>query len=245
MKTFGILNITPDSFSDGGKFFEYENAILHAKELAKKCDVIDIGAQSTRPNAPIISYEEEILRLKNIIADVSKIAKVSIDSFNYETQKLAIESGALFVNDVSAFQKNKEIFKYALPETRFVFMHHLTIPSNKTILMPANGLDMINEIKQWAKEKIEEFALHGIEKSRLIFDVGIGFGKSAKQDIFLIENAQEFLSLDIEIMFGHSRKSFMEEIKKNATIEEKDIITQDITKNLAKKGINWVRVHKV
>ena len=243
MQLFGILNITPDSFSDGGFFLQEQNAILHAQSLAKKCFAVDVGSQSTKPNAQIISTNEEITRLGNVLKEISQFSKVSIDTFNFETQKFAINQGVSYINDVSAF-KNPEIFKIAPQNVSFVFMHHLTIPANKEITMQTQKNDMIKEIKQWAMQKIEEYSVFGIQKNRLIFDVGIGFGKDAGQSLYIIEHIEEFLSLGVQIMLGHSRKSFIDAIKPNASLDEKDEITQQITSQIAQKDIHFARVHK-
>jgi dihydropteroate synthase len=242
MKIFGILNTTPDSFSDGNQFLVEENAIKHAMELAKKCDVIDIGAQSTRPDAPIISTDEEISRLGNIVANVSKFTQTSIDSFNFKTQKFAIDEGTTYINDVSAFADERILHCNNL-EIWFIFMHNLGVPPTKNIVMQTQKMEMIEEIKQWARKKIEHLSTFNITNNRMIFDIGIGFGKSAEQSLFLIENAEEFLNLGVEIMVGHSRKSFMENIKPNATMQERDIITRQITKELKQQGVQNVRVH--
>lgn len=244
MQVFGILNVTPDSFSDGGLFIDENKAVLHAKDLSKWSYAIDVGAQSTRPNAKVISVQDEMARLGLVISRISEFAKVSIDSFNFETQKMAIDQGVSYINDVCAFQ-NTEIFRYAPPNVKFIFMHHIVVPHVQNIVMQNHKMDMINEIKTWATQKISEYSCFGIAKHRLIFDVGIGFAKTAEQSLYIIENAKEFLDLGIEIMFGHSRKSFMEIIKTNSTIEERDIITKKITKELAHQGIHYARVHKM
>lgn len=243
MKKFGILNITPDSFSDANRFMEFSLAIEQARHLAKTCDVIDIGPQSTRPNSKMVTFEEEISRLGNIVGEVSKFAKTSIDSFYYETQKFAASQGASYINDVSAFVDGSKIMLEVPDDIKFVFMHHVTIPARKDELMKQVKSEMIREIKEWALGKIEGFVNLGVSKQRLVFDVGIGFGKSAEQSIYLIDHAEEFLSLGVDVMFGHSRKSFINLLKPEATIEEKDKITQEISKDLDKKGIQWVRVH--
>ena len=124
-------------------------------------------------------------------------------------------------------------------------MHNLGVPPTKNIVMQTQKMEMIEEIKQWARKKIEHLSTFNIANNRMIFDIGIGFGKSAEQSLFLIENAEEFLNLGVEIMVGHSRKSFMELIKQGATIEERDVITKQITKNLTAKGIHYARVHDV
>jgi dihydropteroate synthase len=244
MKLFGILNVTPDSFSDGNQFLQEEKAVIHAKELSKNCYTVDIGAQSTRPNAPLISYSEEITRLGLVISEVSKFAKTSIDSFNFETQKFAVEQGVSYINDVCAFQDTR-ILKFAPEDIKFIFMHHLTVPPTKTVSMKTQKQEMIAEIKQWALKKLDDFSHIGVSKNRFIFDIGIGFGKSAEQSLYLIENAEQFLDLGIEIMVGHSRKSFMELLKQGATMEERDKITQQITTDLTAKGIHYARVHVV
>ena len=244
MRLFGILNVTPDSFSDGGQFLDEGKAVLHARELSEKCHAVDIGAQSTKPGAVSVSVEEEAARLGSIISKISEFTKVSIDSFYFETQKIAIDQGASYINDVCAF-KTPAIFSYAPSAVKFVFMHHLVVPPVKSIVMQSQKMDMIREIKSWAVQKINEYSTFGIVKNRLIFDVGIGFGKTAEQSLYIIEHAEEFLSLGVEIMFGHSRKSFMEIIKLNATMDERDMITQEITAELARKGIHYARVHKI
>lgn len=243
MQLFGILNLTPDSFSDGGMFTYEQDAVRHAQNLSEKCFAIDVGAQSTRPNAKIISANEEIQRLGNVIEIISNFTNTSIDTFNFKTQQFAISQGVKFINDVSAFT-NPEIFKIAPQDVQFIFMHHLTIPANKKMIMEAQNEVLIKEIKIWAKKKIEEYWAFGISKDRLIFDVGIGFGKGAEQSLYIIENIEEFLSLGVKIMLGHSRKSFMNILKQNATIEEKDEITRQLTKEIARKGIHYARVHK-
>lgn len=242
MKLFGILNVTPDSFSDGNQFMQEEKAVAHAKQLAKNCYAVDIGAQSTRPDAPLIFPQEEISRLGCVIAEVSKFTKTSIDSFNFETQKFAVEQGVSYINDVCAFQ-DARILKFVPESVKFIFMHHLTVPPTKTVSMKTQKQEMISEIKQWALKKLDDFSHIGVSKNRFIFDIGIGFGKSAEQSLFLIENAEQFLDLGIEIMVGHSRKSFMELLKHGATMEERDTITQQITTQLTIKGIHYARVH--
>ena len=243
-KLFGVLNLTPDSFSDGNLYLNRENALLHAHELSKSVYAIDIGPQSTRPNAKIINCEQEILRLGNIIQEISHFSKTSIDSFNFETQKFAIQHGATYINDVTGFRDEK-IFQYAPPNIRFIFMHNLGVPPVKTNVLQHNGDEMIREIKNWGKKKLQEFQVLGVKSDSFVFDIGIGFGKTAQQSLFLIENIEQFCDFPTPIMVGHSRKSFMELIKPNATIDERDAITQNFTKAMSQKGIEYFRIHKV
>ena len=243
-KIFGILNITPDSFSDGNLYSIKEKALLYAREFSKTVYAIDIGPQSTRPNAKIINCEQEIMRLRNIMQEISQFAKTSIDSFNFETQKFAIQQGATYINDVMGFRDEK-IFEYAPQNIRFIFLHNLGVPPVKTNVLQHDGDEMIREIKNWGKKKLQEFQSFGISSDRFVFDIGIGFGKTAEQSLYLIENIEQFCDFPTPIMVGHSRKSFMELIKPNSSIDERDTITQNLTKSMSQKGIEYFRIHKV
>jgi dihydropteroate synthase len=243
-KLFGVLNITPDSFSDSNLYSTKEKALFHARELSQSVYAIDIGPQSTRPNAKIINYEQEILRLGSIIQEISQFAKTSIDSFHFQTQKFAIEQGITYINDVTGFCDEK-IFQYAPQNIRFIFMHNLGVPPVKTNVLKFDGDEMIREIKNWGKKKLQEFQALGVKSDRFVFDIGIGFGKTAEQSLFLIENIEQFCDFPTPIMVGHSRKSFMELIKPNSSIDERDTITQNLTKAMSQKGIEYFRIHKV
>ncbi len=243
-KLFGILNLTPDSFSDGNLYSTHEKAILHARELSKTVYAIDIGPQSTRPNAEILGYDQEIVRLGNIIQEISHFSNTSIDSFHFETQKFAIQQGVSYINDVTGFRDEK-IFQYAPRNIRFIFMHNLGVPPVKTNFLNCDGDEMIREIKAWGLKKLQHFEGLGVKSDRFVFDIGIGFGKTAEQSLYLIENIEKFCDFSTPIMVGHSRKSFMELIKPNASIDERDTITQSLTQSMSQKGIEYFRIHKV
>ncbi len=244
MKIFSILNITPDSFSDAGLFASTQSAIFHAQSMLYNSYAIDIGPQSTRPNAIMIGAEQEIARLDNIIEQVSKFAKTSIDSFYFETQKVAIQQGVSYINDVTGF-RDVRILQYAPGNVKFIFMHNLGVPPMKTNVMQETDHDVISEIKLWARNKLREFQNIGISSDRFIFDIGIGFGKTAQQSLYLVNNIEQFADFDVPIMVGHSRKSFMHLINPNATIDEKDAITKQMTEEMSAKGIEYFRVHNV
>ncbi len=243
-KLFGILNLTPDSFSDGNLYSTHEKALFHARELSKTVYAIDIGPQSTRPNAEIIGWEQEILRIGDTIRKISDFSKTSIDSFHFETQKFAINQGVSYINDVTGF-RDERIFQHASNDIKFIFMHNLGVPPVKTNVLNFDGDEMIAEIKAWGLKKLQHFEELGVKSERFIFDIGIGFGKNAEQSLFLIENIEQFSDFPTPIMVGHSRKSFMELIKKNATIYERDAITQNLTKAMSQKGIEYFRIHKI
>ncbi len=244
LKLFGVLNLTPDSFSDGGNFCDYNAAISHARILANSCYAIDIGPQSTRPNAKIINAEQEISRICNIVKEVSHFAKTSIDSFHFQTQKTAVQQGVSYINDVTGFV-DEQIFHYAPQNIKFIFMHNLGVPPVKTNVLHGEDIEVVAKIKAWGLEKLRYFEGLGVKSERFIFDIGIGFGKTAEQSLFLIENIEKFADFPTPIMVGHSRKSFMELIKPNASMDERDVITQRLTISMYSKGCEYFRVHKV
>jgi len=256
-KIIGILNITPDSFSDGGKFYQEKHAINHLEKLLQEgADIIDIGAESTRPNSQILSAKEEIDRLKNILPKInqyienfnsnnSKKVAISIDTYHYETLVFAHQNGATIANDVSGLI-DKNIIKYiAKNRLTAVLMHNLAIHANPNIIINRE-LNVLDEICIWANEKINLLQQENIAKSQIIFDPGIGFSKDAKQSLRIIKNIESYKILGTKIMVGHSKKSFLDQLKipkkPDLTRDEKTLI---ISKYLAEKNVDYLRVHEV
>lgn len=248
----GILNITPDSFSDGNKFTNPEAAIQQAKELFNAgADIIDIGAESTRPaNALNITPEEEWQRLQPILdvwqslwSHQSLKPKLSIDTRKPETTKKLLAYDIDYFNDVSGFNDPK-IQEYIKPtKAKIIFMHNLGIPASPKNVLPPN-IDTIDTVYQWGERQLEKLIKLGIAKERLIFDVGIGFGKNAEQSWTLITNIAQFSKLRIPILVGHSRKSFLNQFT-NKPFAKRDIETASISSFLAKQNVNYLRVHNV
>lgn len=249
-KIFAILNITPDSFSDGNLFNSKEKAREQIKLLIEQgADVIDIGAISTRPNAKLPSIEEEILRYEQILGDIfpiindSKI-EISIDSFNYETiehlnNKIRFE----YVNDQSGLADMRIIPFLKSTNKQIIIMHNLGLPSSPEITISEEE-NIIEIIKDWFKEKITILTNHGIKKEQILLDPGIGFGKSAKQSWQIIKYAQEFCQLNCKVMFGHSRKSFLNMVSSNH-FSQRDPETAIVSSILANKGVDFLRVHNI
>jgi len=243
-KIVGILNITPDSFSDGNKYTDEESILNHTKQLIKDgADIIDVGAESTRPNATKLSDEEEWQRLSPILKKVINTchehgAKVSLDTYHPPSAQKAIELGIDYINDVDGFKNPQMIEAIQDADTKLIVMHSLTVPADKSINIPTD-LDVIEEIKSWAKYKISQLEQSGIDKSRLIFDPGIGFNKTAGQSKEIIKRVEELKSLDVPLYIGHSRKSFL------GDVECRDTATTQISKELIEKDIDYIRVHDV
>ena len=208
----GIVNVTPDSFSDGGKFFSPEVAISHASKLITQgADIIDIGGESTRPGAEQVSESEE---LKRVIPVIEKIRTdnpailISIDTTKASVAKHAVEAGADIINDVSGLSFDKNMIgiveSYNIP---VVIMHMKGNPQN--MQLNPEYEDIVNEILDFFKMKIKIAIQSGINRSMIILDPGIGFGKTVEHNFELLSRLNEFNVLELPIMIGPSRKSFI------------------------------------
>lgn len=255
-----ILNITPDSFSNDGYLYQASNTILvRIEELIDLgANIIDIGAQSTRPNAHIISEKEEEGRLFPILQDIISLChkndvKVSLDSFNENNIHKGLDIGIDYINHVG-YQDNKNIISLltSYPNSQLIFMHHLTIPSNKEIVM--TSINFLQEIYDWLLNRKDYLIQNGIDSSRIIADLGIGFGKTPLQDYEIIYNLEFFQSLDIPLYVGHSKKSFLyydyqelckdlKSFKKELTYSELLDKNNAISNVLYQKGVDYIRMH--
>ncbi len=246
-KIVGILNITPDSFSDGGKFLDVKSAISHIeKMIGEGANIIDIGAQSTRPGAETLSSEQEWQKLEPILQEISKKkyrTKISIDSYHPQTIEKALDYGIDFINDVAGC-KDAEMKKLAADSgKKIIFMHSLSVPADKNITIPENE-DVINVIGNWLENKIAELSAAGIKKNNMIFDPGIGFGKTAKQSLEIIMNIEKFKIFGVEILVGHSEKSFLT-LFTDKPAGQRGEQTKRFSKVLAAKEVDYIRVHDV
>jgi dihydropteroate synthase len=221
IKIMGILNITPDSFYDGGKYFSLESAVKHAETLISEgADIIDVGGESTRPNSEPISVEEELKRVIPVIKEIKKNfpnITVSVDSYKYEVVKQALELGVEIINDIYALRvspQTVELLK-SYPNTKVVLMHMKGTPKTMQV-NPQYPNGVVNEIKNFFVERIKFLFEHSIEPQRIILDPGIGFGKTTQHNIEILKNIDKFKTLNIDgkdynfkILIGLSRKSFI------------------------------------
>ena len=208
----GIVNVTPDSFSDGGNFFSPEIAISHASKLIKQgADIIDIGGESTRPGAELVSESEELKRVIPVIEKVridNPTILISIDTTKASVAKYAVEAGADIINDVSglSFDNNMTGIVESL-NVPIVIMHMKGNPQN--MQLNPKYKDIVNEILDFFKTKIKIAIQSGINRSMIILDPGIGFGKTVDHNFELLSRLNEFNVLELPIMIGPSRKSFI------------------------------------
>jgi dihydropteroate synthase len=256
-KIVGILNLTPDSFSDGGKYFDEKKALFYLEEmLMAGADIIDIGAESTRPNAQILNAQEEIARLENILPKLifaiknfnkihNKNIQASIDSYHLETIIFAHKIGVEIINDVSGLIDEKIIDYIAQNNLTAILMHNLAIHSNPELIVNRD-LNVVEEIISWAHQKINYLTARKIQKSQLIFDPGIGFAKNSTQSIRILKNINAFRVLNLPIYVGHSKKSFLDAInipsQPNLDRTAKTLI---LSQYLAQKNVEYLRVHDV
>jgi len=207
----GILNVTPDSFSDGGKFIHLGKALSQAQSMEKNgADIIDIGGESTRPGATPVSLEEEINRTIPVIEAIRKYSKISIsiDTYKSEVAEKALLAGADFINDISGLTFDSRMIgivkKFDVP---VVLMHIKGTPRN----MQTNPtyIDVIKELLDFFSLQIQKALDFGIKKEQIIIDPGIGFGKQLNDNFILIQRLKEFSGLGFPILIGPSRKSFI------------------------------------
>ena len=247
-KTFlmGILNVTPDSFSDGGKYFEKEAALLHAKELIAESDIVDIGAESTRPGAEPIDCEEEMRRLIPIVEGIRQIddsIPISIDTRNAKTARAALEAGADMINDISGLSNDSSmadvIRYYGVP---VVLMHSENAINMQTPHEYKRGV--VDDVFFALAKKIDFASSCGIDGKNIILDAGIGFDKTYEENLELIRRMDEFFSLGYPLLAGVSRKSVIKKIAGD-DISSRDDATLAVSAYLASKKINILRVHNV
>ena len=214
----GILNVTPDSFSDGGDFNKLETGLAQAKKMVKAgADMIDIGGQSTRPGSEVVSIDEELNRVlpiikllrsqKNICAEIP----ISVDTTKAIVAEKAIEAGANLINDISGGTYDDEMFSVVSAlKVPIILMHIRGTP--KTMQKLTDYQDLIGEIYQFLESRIEMAFKAGIEREKIIIDPGIGFAKNYEQNLEIIRNLSKFKSLNCPILVGLSRKSFIGQI---------------------------------
>jgi dihydropteroate synthase len=250
----GVLNVTPDSFSDGGKFFTFDDAVAQGYRLFEEgADILDIGGESTRPFSNPVSEEEEILRVVPVIEKLSKRIPIpiSIDTTKAGVAEQAIKAGASMINDVSSLSFDPKMAKVAVDYgVPVILMHMLGNP--KSMQIEPFYDDLIGEIKTFFENAIDQAENKGISRLKIIIDPGIGFGKTVGHNLLLIQRLHEFKTLKVPIMIGTSRKAFIRNLLKDNTVEEINADsamvergTQASVAAAILNGAHIVRVHDV
>ena len=242
---FGILNITPDSFSDGGDNLLLDNAINNTKEMIKnEVDFIDVGGESTRPGAKKVNTNDEILRIMPIIQYLHKNnVNISLDTRNAETMKFGLLSGVSIINDVSALTNNKDSIEVIKEFKKPIILMHM--PGNPKTMMNHIYKNFLLDIYDYLEERIEFCVENGINRSNIIVDPGIGFGKDSKHNTEVLKNISIFHSLGCPIMLGASRKRFISNIYGQSSPKERLAGSLAVALHSLNQGIQIFRVHDV
>ena len=246
-KIMGILNLTTNSFSDGGIYIETDKAIEHLNKLLKDgADIIDIGAESTKPYSQEVSADaqlEKLLPILNHIKNNNIKTTISIDTRNAIVAEKCIELGANIINDVSGFEHDEHmaetLAKY--PDVKIIIQHSQGSP--ETMQNNPQYENLMDEIYVSLKQKIDYALLKGIKKENIIIDAGIGFGKTKEHNFEIIKRWQELKTLNYPILLGLSRKSLLG--MSEASNDEKDIYTLALNSILINQNIDYIRVHNV
>jgi dihydropteroate synthase len=242
MIVMGILNVTPDSFADGGRHNSFEAALKRGEEmLAEGVDIIDIGGESTKPGADRVPEIEELNRVIPVIkALASKGARISIDTMRASTAKAAVEAGAQIINDVSGGLADPEMLSTAANlKVPYIAMHWRG--HSKDMNSRAVYGDVVNDVISELQERISAATDAGITKDNLIIDPGLGFAKDAHHNWEIIESIDEFVALGYPVLIGGSRKRFLG----GDDPDSREAATIELTKRLSTSGIWGVRVHSV
>jgi len=210
----GVINVTPDSFSDGGFYFSKDNAVKRGLELIEEgSDIIDIGGESTRPGSVSVSAKEELERVIPVISELRKRTNIliSIDTSKSDVAHAALDAGADIINDISSFRFDPNLLSLAAQrEVPIILMHMKGTP--KTMQVNPHYEDLLFEVKSFLEERIKIARAHGVKKERIIIDPGIGFGKSIEDNLTLIHKLNFLEDLGRPILIGPSRKSFIGKI---------------------------------
>jgi dihydropteroate synthase len=243
----GILNITPDSFSDGGLYFSKKSAVEQAIRMQDEgADIIDIGGESTRPGAEKIALKEEIKRIVPVIEALAKKIRVpvSIDTYKSAVAEAAISAGASIINDISGLRFDHKMPKVAAKhEVPVVIMHIKGTPKNMQKNPAYHAL--IPEIMDYLREGIEIARDAGIPDDRIIIDPGIGFGKTLEHNLEIIKRLNEFTGFEKPILLGHSRKSFIGKMLGDIPVTERIEGTAAAAAIGIFNGASIIRVHEV
>jgi len=242
----GIVNVTPDSFYEGGRFCDPQRAVAHALRLVEEgADLLDIGAESTRPGALPVDEQEERRRLVPVVAAVAKAVSVpiSVDTSKAEVARAAIDAGAIMVNDVTALRGDSAMVGVvAQAGVALVLMHMQGTPD---IMQHAPRYDdVVGEVAQFLAERVRYAIDHGVARDRIVVDPGIGFGKTLGHNLDLLANLRVFAELGYPLLVGPSRKGFIGQLT-DQSVEARGWGTAGVVALVVEQGANILRVHDV
>jgi dihydropteroate synthase len=245
-RIMGIVNVTPDSFSDGGEWFERDAAIDHGRRLvAEGAAILDVGGESTRPYADPVTVAEELERVVPVVeALLGSGAQISIDTMKLEVARAAVDAGATCVNDVTAFRNDPELAAFvAERDCDCVLMHMLGDP--RTMQVDPRYDDVVSEVKAFLEERVAFAAREGVAEERIMLDPGIGFGKTVEHNLELLRRLDEIAALGRPVVVGTSRKAFLGRITGRDDPHERVSGTVATSVIALERGASVFRVHDV
>ncbi len=242
----GVLNVTPDSFSDGGQFLDTDKAIEKGEQMAGEgAAIIDVGGESTRPGSASVSAEEQIRRVVPVIKALSKKVNVpiSIDTYNFEVAEAALEAGAAMINDITALSEEQISELVAEQGVPVVLMHMQGTP--QTMQTEPKYKDVVGEVLEFLVERAKRAEQFGIAKDKIFIDPGIGFGKTTEHNLLILRGIQKFVEAGYRVCIGTSRKSFLGKITGKENPADRIFGTAATVALCAAAGVSIVRVHDV
>jgi dihydropteroate synthase len=242
----GILNVTPDSFSDGGEFFDTDRAVEHGIQMAADgAAIIDIGAESTRPGSESVSADEQIKRVLPVIEKLSGEINVpvSIDTYDYEAAKAGLEAGASILNDITALSDDRVAELAAEKQVPVILMHMQGKPA--TMQLEPKYDDVAVEVLEFLLARAKKAEKFGIPTERIFIDPGIGFGKTTEHNLLLLKNIDEFVASGYRVLVGTSQKRFIGSVTGKEIPAERIFGTAATVALCAAAGVSIVRVHDV
>jgi dihydropteroate synthase len=245
-RIMGILNVTPDSFSDGGEWFDFDEAVEHGRALvAEGADILDVGGESTRPGAAPVALDEELRRVVPVIRVLREVgAQLSIDTMKLTVAEAAVEAGATFVNDVTAFRHEPEIAGFVADRgCDCCLMHMLGEP--RTMQDDPRYEDVVDDVRAFLEERAEFAVGEGVREERIMVDPGIGFGKTLDHNLELLRRLDEIVAVGFPVVVGTSRKSFLGRLTGREDPHDRVAATVATTVLALERGAAVFRVHDV
>lgn len=247
----GIVNVTPDSFSDGGTFFVPDQAMDHVESMvAAGAQIVDLGAESTRPGAHCLTASEEWARLEPVLPMLLDRYRMdplrprfSLDTYHPEVAQRGLELGIDIINDVTGLSTPGMVDLARSSRADFIAMHHLSVPASKSVRLPRD-CDPVAVVESWLLQQMEAWDRLGLDFERILFDPGVGFGKTALQSLALLQHAARFRRHGLRVLVGHSRKSIMRNLS-SQSLTDRDRATLGASLHLCTQGVDVIRVHDV
>jgi dihydropteroate synthase len=245
-RIMGILNVTPDSFSDGGEWFAFDEAVQRARVLVGEgADILDVGGESTRPGADPVPLEEELRRVVPVVRAARDTgAQISVDTMKLSVAQAAVEAGASYVNDVSAFRHEPELAGFVADrDCDCCLMHMLGEP--RTMQDDPRYDDVVDDVRAFLEQRIAFAVGEGVREERIMVDPGIGFGKTLEHNLELLRRLDEIVALGFPVVVGTSRKSFLGRLTGRDDPHDRVAATLATTVLALERGAAVFRVHDV